>query len=400
MDLVAASIREAMSRSSWIRRMFEAGRELKRRYGEDRVCDFSLGNPDLPPPPEVSQRLRNLAEELGRSHALGYMPNAGYDSTRMAIAELLSEQQGIPLRGEHIVVTCGAAGALNALFRAILELGEEVVCPSPYFVEYDAYVSQHGGRLKPVPSPVSDFLLDPEALAAAIGPQTRAVLLNSPNNPTGVIYRPERLEALGRQLERLGSSRRRPVFLVSDEPYRFLAYDGEKVPPVLPVYRYGVVVGSFSKSHSLAGERIGYLAVHPEMPGAIDLVEAVTLTQRTLGFVNAPAIGQRLVEATLRYPLPVEPYRRCRDIMLQVLAEAGLECVVPRGAFYVFPRTPRGMDDVRFCQWLQEELILAVPGRGFGCPGHFRLAYCVEERVIARSSDGFRRTVERALREG
>jgi aspartate aminotransferase len=397
MRLIAADIQAQLGSASWIRRMFEAGLELKRRAGPENVCDFSLGNPDLPPPPAVAEALRACA---GREPlSLGYMPNAGAASFRAALARRLSAEQGVALEPRHVVATCGAAGALTALFRATLEAGDEIVCPAPYFVEYGAYGGHFGGVLRPVPMQPPAFDLDPAALDAAIGPRTRAVLVNSPNNPTGCIYGAAVLEDLAARLARRNRDRERPIFLVADEPYRFLAYDGAAVPPVLPLSPFAIAIGSFSKRLSLAGERVGYLAASPAMPDGQILLDAVTLTNRTLGFVNAPVIGQAVAEAALDSGVDVGVYDRRRQAMAGVLCAAGIEFAMPRGAFYVFPRAPGG-DDQAFVRLLVEERILAVPGEGFGCPGFFRLCFCVDEAVIRRAGPGLARAAERARRTG
>jgi len=397
MHIVAPQIRQQMESASWIRRMFDAGLELKQRVGAEKVFDFSLGNPDVPPPGAAAAAMRALAERATEPMGLGYCPNAGLPSVRAALARKLAAEQQAPVEARHVLMTCGAAGGLVTFFRAVLEAGDEVLCFAPYFVEYGAYAGHFGGVLKAVPSKAPDFAPDLGALAAAVGPRTRAVLVCSPNNPTGAIYDAAALRGLGDLLARVNAGRERPVFLVSDEPYRALAYDGAVVPPVLPVSPFAVVVGSFSKSLSLAGERIGYLVASPAMPDVQVLMDALTMTNRTLGFVNAPVVGQRLVEALLDATVDVSIYDRRRQAMAAALAGAGIEFVMPKGAFYFFPRAPGG-DDQAFVNLLLEENILAVPGRGFGTPGHFRLAFCVDAQVIERSAPGFARAAARARR--
>lgn len=396
MQLISQQVKGYIGNSSWIRRMFESGIELKRQFGADNVCDFSLGNPDLPPPPDVQKAMHRLADRLDQPLSLGYMPNAGYPSLRAKLAAFLSEEQHCALQADHVVVTCGAAGALNAFFRAVLEPGEEVICPAPYFVEYRFYVENFGGTLKPVLSNPADFSLDLNALEAALTPKTRAVLIDSPNNPTGVVYPEATLRQLSALLQRHSARHGRPVFLVSDEPYRFLVYDGTTVPPVLPLYKYSVVIGSFSKSLSLAGERIGYLAVNPAMEEAGELVAGVILANRILGFVNAPAVGQQLLEETLGHQVDVNVYQERRDAMARLLSAAGIDFVLPRGAFYFFPRVPGKVEDTEFCRLLTGQRILAVPGRGFGYPGCFRLTFCVDKAIIERAAEGFQRAAQEA----
>lgn len=390
MGVLSSQVQGYLERSSWIRRMFEAGIELKKKHGEAAVCDFSLGNPDLPPPVAVCQGLRDLAEEAGQPFAFGYMPNFGYPHVRQALAKEVSREQGLEVPPDCLVITCGAAGAINAFYRAVLEPGDEIICPAPYFVEYGFYVENHGGVLKPVPSNPSDFSLDLAALEAAITPRTRAVLINSPNNPTGRVYAREELAGLAAILKKHSAGRPRPIFLLADEPYRFLAFDGAEVPSLLPLYEYTVVVSSFSKNLSLAGARVGYALVNPAMPGREELVSGIILANRILGFVNAPALAQKLLLKALGSQVDVEIYRKRRDCMADVLRDAGYTFAMPRGAFYFFPQAPGG-DDVAFCQALADELILAVPGRGFGTPGYFRLAFCIGEEVIERSREGFKK---------
>ena len=393
MQVLSKQVSEAIAGSSWIRRMFEAGIELKKKFGADNVFDFSLGNPDLPSPAGTGDALREIAAHAAEPLAFGYMPNAGLPELRAAMAAHLGREQACALMADHVIVTCGAAGALNVFFRAVLEPGDEVVCPAPYFVEYGFYVGNGGGRLVPVPSRAGDFSLDAAAIEKALTPRTRAVIVNSPNNPTGRIYTRQELEALAavlcRHTERVG----RPVYLLSDEPYRFLAYDGAEVAPLLPLYPYAAVIGSFSKNLSLAGERIGYIALAPDMPGSDELMKGLILCNRTLGFVNAPVIGQRLVLSLLGAGVDVSVYDRRRRAMARVLEQAGIPFFMPQGAFYFFPEVPGHGDDKAFVAALQAENILGVPGSGFGFPGHFRLVFCVDERIVERAAPGFKRAV-------
>lgn len=391
MQMVATEIAAQVGKASWIRRMFETGAVLKQRLGAGCVCDFSLGNPDLPPPPAAAAALRAIADRLSQPLVLGYPPNAGLPSLRAALARKLAAEQETPeIEARHVLVTCGAAGALTSFFRAVLEPGDEVVCPAPYFVEYGCYCGHFGGILKPVPSLPPSFKPDVAGLLAAIGPRTRVLLLNSPNNPTGCVYAAAELAALAGRIDELNARRARPVFLLMDEPYRFLTYDGAVVPPVLPLSRFALLAGSFSKSLSLAGERVGYLCLHPRMPDVGPLADAIAMTVRTLGFVNAPVIGQMLAEAVLDEGVDLSVYAARRAAMARVLTAAGIEFAAPRGAFYFFPAAPGG-DDVAFVQRLLREHILAVPGTGFGCPGYFRLSFSVDGDVIARAAEGFRR---------
>ncbi len=389
---ISQKIREYLTGSSWIRKMFEEGARLKARYGADRVCDFSLGNPDVPPPPAVKRALEDLVRK-DEPALHGYMPNAGFPFVREAMAIKVSKEQRLAVPMEHIVMTCGAAGALNVVLKAILEPGDEVIFPAPFFVEYKFYVENHGGVPKPVPTK-EDFSLDLEAIEKAINKKTKALLINSPNNPTGQLYSERELKDLVELLRQKSKDLGHPILLLSDEPYRHLVFDGLETPPIFPLYENSIVISSFSKELSLPGERIGYLALHPEAEDKEELMAAFILANRILGFVNAPALAQRLAAACVEEVVDVSIYERRRDLFCEVLREAGLEFIKPKGAFYIFPKTP--IDDLEFCKLLQEELILAVPGRGFGGPGHIRLAFCVDEIFIEHARKGFKRAVERA----
>ena len=383
-----------MEGASWIRRMFEEGRRLKQRLGADQVADLSLGNPVEEPPPEVAERLRQLAADP----ALGthrYMSNAGFESTRASVAAHLARATGVAYTGANVVMTVGAGGGLNVLLKALLDPGDEVLLLAPYFAEYRFYVSNHGG----VPVVVqTDAAFRPEAraIAAALTPRTRAVLVNSPNNPTGAVYSRDDLGALAEVLTRASKAQGRPVWLVSDEPYRAVAYDGVEVPWPVALYRETLHVTSFSKDLGLPGERIGYLAVHPASPQAEDLVAAAIFTTRILGFVNAPALQQRWVEGLLEQRVDLSGYIRKRAVLLAALAAGGYEVVSPQGAFYLFPRVPRpDGDDLAFVRACVEERLLVVPGRGFGRPGFFRMSYAVTDHDVELAAGALKRLTAR-----
>jgi len=398
MQTVTNEFQDAAGKSSFIRKMFEKGLELKQKYGADAVCDFSLGNPDVPPPAAARAALYKIADDAVQPLGLGYCPNAGIPAVRARMADYLSRQQGLALTANDLVMTVGAASALVCFFRATIAKGDEVIVPSPYFVEYGNYCGHFGGLLRPVPTR-DDFTLDLEAIAAAVSPRTRAILVNSPNNPTGTVYSRAELEALTALVEKVNAARgekgERPLFILSDEPYRAFAYDGAEVPAILPMTKFAVVVGSFSKTLSLAGERIGYLAVNPaltQLDGGT-LMSTLILVNRTLGSVNAPVIGQKLAAALCDSTVDLAIYKRRRDLMAKVLTDAGISFTMPRGAFYFFPKAPGG-DDAKFVDALLKERILAVPGAGFGRAGHIRLSCSVDEKIIARSAEGFKRAAE------
>ena len=376
-------------RSSWIRKMFEEGARLKALHGADQVCDFSLGNPDLPPPARYQEAVRQvIAGEGPGAHA--YMANSGYPFVREAVAKQVGAEQGLALGPEEILMTVGAAGAINVVMKALLDPGDEVIILAPFFVEYHFYVDNHGGVTKIV-STAADFSLDLAAIEAAISEKTKAIIINSPNNPTGQIYSAAELAGLGAIL----AGAPQTIYLISDEPYRKIVYDNHPVPSVFAACPNAIIVSSYSKDLSLPGERIGYIAVHPGIEGKPQLVGAMTLANRILGFVNAPALMQRVVAQLQGVTVDCGVYARRRALFCKVLSEAGYEFVPPKGAFYLFPKSPIA-DDARFVGLLAEEKILGVPGRGFGMEGYFRLAFCVEDAVISRSAEGFNRAMAKA----
>lgn len=382
------------ARASWIRRMFEEGARLKAQYGPEQVCDFSLGNPDLPPPPEFQRVLLEVAADE-RPGVHGYMPNRGWPEVCAAVAARVSREQEMAVSGDAIVMTCGAAGGLNVVLKALLDPGDEVIILAPFFVEYHFYVDNHGGVIKVAPT-TADFLLDPAAVARAITPRTKAVIINSPNNPSGRIYPAALLAELGEVLNEAGRRHSRPIFLVADEPYRQIVFDRHRVPSVFAAYGNSIVVSSSSKELSLPGERIGYIAVHPAISDREPLLAALILANRILGFVNAPALMQRVVARLQEVTVESGVYSRRRRLLCDILAGAGYEFVPPEGAFYLFPKSPL-TDETVFVRLLAEERILAVPGRGFGMPGYFRLAFCVEDAVIERATAGFQRAMDKAM---
>ena len=398
MKIITDEIATSISSGSWIRKMFEKGRELKDKFGEDVVCDFSLGNPDVPPPAAAKAALEKIAENAVKPLGLGYCPNAGIPAVRAAMAEYLSKQQQTQVDASHVIMSVGAAGAMVSFFRAVIEPGDEVLVSAPYFVEYGFYCGHFGGTLKPVKALTPDFRPDIDALEKAVTPRTRVLIINSPNNPTGCIYPEEDLRRIAKivddENERREKEGGRPLFLLSDEPYRIFAFDGAKVPPILPLTKWSLVIGSFSKSISLAGERVGYLLANPAMPDVQTLLAALVLTTRTLGSVNAPVIGQRLAAELLDETVDLSIYDSRRKLMAKVLSNAGIEFPMPAGAFYFFAKSPVA-DEMKFVDALLEEKILVVTGKGFGYPGYIRLSCSVDEQIIARAEPGFKRAMER-----
>ncbi|WP_298270151.1 pyridoxal phosphate-dependent aminotransferase [Geobacter sp.] len=385
---IATKIAGYISRSSWIRKMFEEGERLRRIHGAENVFDFTIGNPDVEPPPEFQEEFRRLAAHpVPGMHR--YMSNAGYQETRAAVAEVLTEAAGFGVGAEHVVMTCGAGGALNVVLKTILNPGEEVIILTPYFVEYKFYIDNHGGVPVEVWTDRTTFQLDLDAIGAAITRKTRAIIICSPNNPTGVIYPAESLEALGRLVAAKEREFDRQIYVISDEPYARIAYDGKHVPNIFRYVKSSVIVTSHSKDLALPGERIGYLAANPRSRNVEQFMEGAIFSNRVLGFVNAPALMQRLVTKLQRASVDIGEYQAKRDLFCDNLTAMGFELVKPDGAFYLFPKSPMA-DDVEFVKLAQKHLILLVPGAGFGAPGFFRIAYCVDRGMIERSLPAWR----------
>lgn len=383
---VSRAIAEQMERASWIRRMFEIGIQLRQERGPENVFDYTLGNPDVEPPEAVLAALRRVAcESRPRSH--GYMPNAGFPPVREAIARRLAERTGVPFTGRDVIMTTGAAGAINAVLKSILDPGDEVIVLNPYFPEYRFYIENHGGRVVPVETG-ENFQPDAARIAAAMTPRTKAIIVNSPNNPTGAVYGADTL----REIDAIV---RPPAIVISDEPYRPLTYDGLRVPETQSVVRRAVLAWSWSKAMAIAGERIGYLAIPPGLPEAEPLRNACTFANRILGYINAPAIWQWVVAEAQDATVDVAAYQARRDLLCDALNAMGYDAPRPRGSYYVFPKTPIA-DDMAFTRMLLDEGILAVPGAGFGRGGHMRLSITIPRDDIERSLPGFERALRRA----
>ncbi len=384
---VSNKVKGFMEQGSWIRKMFEEGISLKQQFGEENVFDLSLGNPIMEPPQEFFDELRRVAENpIAGLHR--YMPNAGFVETRDAVATQLREETGQDFTANEIIMCCGAGGALNVILKTLLDPGDGVVIFAPYFVEYIFYADNHGGACKVVP-PNDDFLPDLDAFENAIVENTKIVLLNSPNNPSGVLYSAELLAQLGEIIQRKEKEFGSEIFLVSDEPYRKILFDGLEYPHIFDHHVRSIVATSHSKDLALPGERIGFVAVHPDYDDKTELMDGLVFCNRTLGFVNAPALIQHIVKNLQSVTIDVQQYQDKRDFMYQNLTEIGYEMPMPQGAFYMFPNSPIE-DDVEFTAELQKSNVLVVPGRGFGSPGHFRLSYCVTDETLAGSLEGFR----------
>ena len=379
---IAQKISTCIEQSSWIRKMFEQGALLRQQFGEDNVFDFTIGNPAVEPPAAFHARLRQLADNP-QPGMHRYMSNAGYDDTRAAVAQVLSERSTAAVKAAHVIMTCGAGGALNVVLKTILNPDDEVIILAPYFVEYKFYIDNHGGRAVVVNTD-AEFALDIDAIAAAITEKTRAVIVNSPNNPTGVIYSAAKLTALGELLEQKQRQFSSTIYVISDEPYARLAYDGVQVPSIFDCVANAVMVTSHSKDLALPGERIGYLAANPRMAAVEQFMDGAVFCNRVLGFVNAPALIQRLVTGLQHESVDIAAYAEKRDLFYNLLRRLNFSVVKPQGAFYLFPRSPLE-NDVEFVQLAQKYNILLVPGTGFGAPGYFRIAYCMDKAVIERN---------------
>ncbi len=385
---IADKMVKMVEAASTIRKMFEEGIRMREKFGADNVYDFSLGNPDVPIPAAVKDTLLDLINDDSISH--GYMPNPGFVHVRQAVADFLNKEFLVGLTPELVVMTAGAAGALNDCLRALINPGEELLTPAPYFVGYNQYAFVAGAVLVTAPTR-PDFHLDLGAIQAAITEKTRVVLINSPNNPTGAVYSAEELDGLGRVLEAASNKFDKRIYLISDEPYRKIAYDVE-VPCVFDAYDHTIVLTSYSKELSLAGERIGYLAIHPKAEDAA-LIAGAAGVANTMMYVNAPAMFQHVVGRLQGVTVDIDIYRRRRDIFCRGLKEAGYEFDVPEGAFYLFPKSPIE-NDVKFVNLLKEQNILAVPGTSFGGPGYFRLSYAVPDKTITGSFAGFKKALD------
>ncbi len=381
--MISAKIKEKLASGSAIRKMFEEGNRLKKLYGDDKVFDFSIGNPDLEPPKEVSDALRELADNPTPGMH-GYMSNSGYESTRAAIASQRAAQSGLSIGADAVCMTVGAASAMNDVLHSLLDAGDEVIVLAPFFMEYVNYIENHNGKVVIVQTD-DKFMPDFDAIASAITPKTKAIIINSPNNPSGVVYGEDQLTRLNELLK----AQDHVIQVISDEPYIDLVYDGLTVPSVLKYIDNVVICFSWSKSLSLPGERIGYTLVSPKNEDYEDLTGAIVLSNRILGSVNAPAIWQKVVERSLNAKVDVANYEHRRNLLYSNIVDAGFEAVKPNGALYIFMKTPDGLTDTGFQDVCARYNLLLVPGASFKRPGYMRLAFCVSEQTIRNSREAF-----------
>lgn len=392
--MTAKSMMPYVEGNSAIRAMFEEGARLAEKYGKENVYDFSLGNPSVPAPEEVNTAIMDILREENTLMVHGYnQSNSGYEDVRQVVAEHINRLQGTNFTSENIIMTVGAASGLNVAIKTLLDPGEEVLAFAPYFVEYGNYAKNHGAQLKAVPADTETFMPNLKLMEEMISENTRAVIINSPNNPTGVIYGEDTLKELARILEQKQQELGREIYIISDEPYRELSYDGAEVPYVTKYYRNTVVCYSWSKSLSLPGERIGYLVLPSEMDDFENAVQAANIANRVLGYVNAPTLIQRTVARCIDCTTDIDVYDKNRKTLYDGLTDAGYDCVYPAGAFYMWVKAPGG-DDKAFCAKAKQHNILVVPGSSFACPGYVRIAYCVSYDTIVNSLPGFKAVME------
>ncbi|HHW70018.1 MAG TPA: pyridoxal phosphate-dependent aminotransferase [Clostridiales bacterium] len=386
--MISKKIHTNLGKSSWIRAMFEEGEKLRQKYGAENVFDFTLGNPDPEPPIAVKKALKDIvSSDIPGIHK--YMNNAGFDDVRDSIAKKLKEETRLPISKDNIIMTCGAAGGLNIALKALLDPGDEVIVIAPYFAEYLFYIDNHGGVPIIVNADPTTFQLDLNALEKSITQNTKAIILNSPNNPTGVIYSKEILYELKELIENKEREFKSDIYVLSDEPYSKLVYDNVELPNMLNIFENIIVINSFSKSLALPGERIGYAVVSPMADDVDLLIDGLIFANRILGYVNAPALFQKVIARSLDAQVDVDTYREKRDILYNYFCECGFECIKPQGAFYLFPKTPIS-DDVAFINSATKYNLLFVPGTGFGYPGYFRVSYCISMDTIVNAKESIK----------
>lgn len=394
--MIADKMKALVKNSSAIRAMFEEGKIMAAKYGAENVYDFSLGNPNVPAPVQVKEAIIEEAEKEDPIVLHGYMSNAGYEDVRQAVAESINKKFDTAFSAKNIIMTVGAAGGLNVILKTLLNPGDEVIAIAPYFGEYNSYVSNFDGKLVVVSPNTETFQPNLTELEEKLTARTKAVIVNSPNNPTGVIYSEETIQAMAEILRKKQKEFGTDIYLISDEPYRELAYDGAEVPYLTKYYENAIIGYSFSKSLSLPGERIGYLVIPDEAADSEDVISAAGTATRILGYVNAPSLMQKAVAKCLDTQADVPYYDRNREDLYNGLKEMGFECIKPQGAFYLFMKSPVA-DEKVFCEAAKKQHILIVPGSSFACPGYVRIAYCVAHETIINSMPGFKALAEEFL---
>lgn len=391
--MISEKMKPLMANNSAIRTMFEEGDQMRAKYGRENVFDFSLGNPDAPTPPEVKQAIKEIVEEEPDLILHGYMSNAGFEDVRETIARHINKTQGTNFSKKNILMTVGAASGLNVALKTILNPGEEVVIFTPYFLEYNWYVNNYDGVVVQAPTDKKTFQPDLKAFEKLVGDKTRVVLINSPHNPTGVVYSEETIKGIANILKKKQKELNRAIFIIADEPYRELAYDGVEVPYITKYYENTIVAYSYSKSLSLPGERIGYLVIPDELEESELVFDTASNANRILGCVNAPSLQQKVIAKCVDAKVDLDYYDRNRKALYEGLKDCGFECIMPQGAFYLFVKSPVE-DEAEFCKTAKKYNILMVPGSAFAGPGYVRLAYCVSYETIQNSLPGFKKLAQ------
>lgn len=394
--MISKKIKDVMQSGSAIRAMFEEGKRLAQIYGKENVYDFSLGNPSVLAPKAVNEAIKQIAQDTDALALHGYMLNSGFESVRGTIADSLNSRFDTAFTFKNIIMTVGAAGGLNVALKSIINDGDEVVVFAPYFGEYNNYVANVGGKIVVVPPNPPTFQPDLSALRTLIGERTKAVIVNSPNNPSGVIYGEDTLKELGKILKEQSEKKGEAIYLISDEPYRELVY-GQNFVPFLTKYYDNTIIGySYSKSLSLPGERIGYLAIPDEAEDSENLIAACSVATRILGFVNAPSLQQLVIGRCIDQKTDVSAYDKNRKLLYTALTQYGFECIEPQGAFYLFVKCP--IEESKFVEKAKEYNILVVGGKSFACEGYFRISYCVSYDMIERSLPFFKKLAEETIK--
>ena len=391
--MISEKMVDLVANSSVIRAMFEEGKQMAAKYGAENVYDFSLGNPSVEPPQEIKDAIVEIVEQEKPMLVHGYMSNSGYEDVRGTVAEFLNKTHGTNFGAHNILMTVGAAGGLNVILKTLLNPGDEVIVFAPFFGEYRNYVKNYDGTLVVVPANTQNFQPDLKEFAKALSEKTKAVIVNTPNNPTGVVYSEKTIMAMSELMYKAQDAFGTSIYLIADEPYRELVYDGLEVPYLTKYYENTIVGYSYSKSLSLPGERIGYLVMPDELEDGDVIREAANVANRILGFVNAPSLMQRVVGKCINASVDVEIYNRNRELLYGTLSEYGYEMVKPQGAFYLFIKALEE-DDKAFVQRAKKYNLLLVPGSSFGCAGYVRLAYCVDYNMIQRALPAFKKLAE------
>lgn len=391
--MISEKMKVLVKNGSAIRAMFEEGKIMAAKYGKENIYDFSLGNPSIVPPVCVKEAIIDLAENEPEMELHGYPNNAGFEDVRQVVADYTNKTHGTNLNAENIIMTVGAAGGINVTLKAIINPGDEVMVIAPYFGEYDNYISNFDGVKVMVNADLERFAINFTDFESKVTEKTKCVIINSPNNPTGAVYTEEDIKRLAEILEKKQAEFGTSIYLFSDEPYREIAFNGLEIPYITKFYKNTVVGYSYSKSLSLPGERIGYLVVPSELDDSKEVIDAMVVANRILGFVNAPTLQQKVIKKVIGQTADLSVYEENKNILYKALIEMGYECVEPKGTFYMFPKCPIA-DDKEFCKKAKDFRLIIVPGSNFACPGYFRIAYCVDKSTVENSLESFRQLIK------